>query len=95
MRNNVVFTNVPEDNASGSEPVEITERKLRKHLQDALKIAKETTDSIRFERVYRSPGHLVTGKLRSIIAKITFFKDREFVRKQWKELRGTAFLMYE
>lgn len=95
MRNNLVFTNVPEDNASGSGPVEVTERKLRQHLQDALKIAKETAESIRFERVHRSPGHPVTGKVRSIIAKFTYFKDRDFVRKQWKELRGTAFHMYE
>lgn len=95
MRNNLVFTNIPEDTAGGNESVEATERKLRQHFQDALKIAKETADSIRFERVHRSPGYPVPGKLRTIVAKFTFFKDREFVRKQWKELRGTTFHMYE
>jgi hypothetical protein len=33
IRNNLIFTNVPEDNSSGNEPTEVTERKLRKHLQ--------------------------------------------------------------
>ena len=82
MRNNSVFTYIPEDNSSGSEPPEVTERKLRNHLEEKLKIAKETADAMRFERVLRSPSHPVHGKVRNIIAKLTFFKDRELVRKQ-------------
>ena len=95
MRNNLVFTNVPEDNAGGNGSGEATERRLLQHLQDALKVAKETADSIRFERVHRSPGYPVPGKVRTIVAKFTYFKDREFVRKQWKELRDTAFHMFK
>ncbi|XP_052784275.1 uncharacterized protein LOC128220063 [Mya arenaria] len=86
MRNNLVFTEVPEDNTSGSEAAEATERKLRQHLQDAFKIAREMAESIWFERVHRSPGAPVTGKIRNIVAKFTFFKDREMVRKSWKQL---------
>ncbi|XP_060554240.1 homeobox protein unc-42-like [Ruditapes philippinarum] len=85
MRNNLIFTNVPEDNSSGNETTEVTERKLRKHLQDALKVAKETADSIRLERVHRSPGQPIPGKTRTIVAKFTFFKDRELIRRQWKK----------
>ncbi|XP_052286605.1 uncharacterized protein LOC127882142 [Dreissena polymorpha] len=95
MRNNLVFTNIPEDNSTGSEPPEVTERKLRNHLEEKLKIAKETADAMRFERVHRSPSHPVHGKVRNIIAKFTFFKDRELVRKQWKHLTGTNYQMHE
>ena len=95
MRNNLIFTNVPEDNSSGNESAEVTERRLRDHLHEKLKIAKETAESIRFERVHRSPGHPITGKVRTIVAKFTFFKDREMVRNLWKNLSGTRFQMFE
>ncbi|XP_052222380.1 uncharacterized protein LOC127838566 [Dreissena polymorpha] len=95
MRNNLVFTNIPEDNSTGSEPPEVTERKLRNDLEEKLKIAKETADAMRFERVHRSPSHPVHGKVRNIIAKFTFFKDRELVRKQWKHLTGTNYQIHE
>ncbi|KAH3824634.1 hypothetical protein DPMN_126471 [Dreissena polymorpha] len=62
MRNNLVFTNIPEDNSTGSEPPEVTERELRNHLEEKLKIAKETADAMRFERVHRSPSHPVHGQ---------------------------------
>ncbi|XP_060605464.1 uncharacterized protein LOC132757979 [Ruditapes philippinarum] len=95
MRNNLIFTNVPEDNSSGNEPTEVTERKLRKHLMEALKVAKETADNIRLERVHRSPGQPIPGKTRTIVAKFTFFKDRELIRRQWKHLNDTPYKMYE
>lgn len=95
MRNNLIFTNITEDNSSGLESYETTEKLLRQHLQDKLWIAKEMAESIRFERVHRSPGHTISGKVRNIVAKFIYFKDREFVRKQWKHISGTKFSMYE
>lgn len=95
MRNNLIFTNIPEESGTDIEAAEVTERKLRQHLQSTLKIAKETADRIRFERVHRTPGHRIPGKTRSIVAKFSFFQDRELVRRQWKELRGTNFHMFE
>jgi predicted nucleic acid-binding Zn-ribbon protein len=95
MRNNLVFTNVAEDNSSGNETYEATEKKLRQHLQDALKISKETAESIRFERVHRTPGQPIVGKVRNIVAKFTYFQDRERVRREWKHLKGTSFHMFE
>ncbi|KAH3707387.1 hypothetical protein DPMN_066792 [Dreissena polymorpha] len=56
------------------------------HLHDALKLAKETVSGIRFERVHRSPGQPVPGRVRTIVAKFTYFQDRELLRKQWKSL---------
>ncbi|XP_052217926.1 uncharacterized protein LOC127835529 [Dreissena polymorpha] len=95
MRNNLIFTGVTEDNSTGNEPPEVTERKLRQHLQDAFKIAHEVVDTIRFERVHRSPGSPISGKVRNIVAKFTFFKERETVRKLWKELDGTLYRVFE
>ena len=37
MRNNLIFTNIPDDNSSGNESREITEKKLRNHLHEAVK----------------------------------------------------------
>lgn len=67
MRNNLIFKRVQEDNTNGNEAPEITERKLRQHLQDAFKITREIVDSIRFERVHRSPGYPIAGKVRNIV----------------------------
>ncbi|KAH3888548.1 hypothetical protein DPMN_012584 [Dreissena polymorpha] len=76
MRNNLILTGIPEVNG---ETAKVTETKLREHLQNAMKIAKEVVDSIQLERVHRSPGHPTPGKTRSIVAKFDFFKDREAV----------------
>jgi hypothetical protein len=90
-----MFTSVPEDNASGNETPEVTERKIRQHLEDDFHIARELVDSIKFERVHRSPGAPTAGKVRNIVAKFSYFKDREMVRKRWKELDGTVFRVFE
>jgi len=95
MRNNLIFTGVVEDNTTGNEQPEITERKLRQHLQDAFKIARDVVDSIKFERVHRSPGSPTPGKVRNIVAKFTFFKERELVRKLWKQLDGSVYRVFE
>ncbi|KAH3779206.1 hypothetical protein DPMN_180688 [Dreissena polymorpha] len=95
MRNNLIFTSVSEDNICGNESPEVTERKLRQHLHDALKLAKETVSGIRCERVHRSPGQPVPGRVRTIVAKFTYFQDLELVGKKWKSLAGTNFKMYE
>lgn len=92
MRNNLVFTGVTE---ADNESYEQTETKLRQHLVDAMKLTKETVNSIRFERVHRSPSEPQPDRIRSIIAKFTYFKDRETVRKQWKSLSGTTYNVFE
>ena len=84
MRNNLIFTNIPEHNSRANESKEITEKKLRYNFHEALKIAKDVADNIKFERAHGSPGHTVHGKVRTVVATYTFFKDREIVRRQWK-----------
>lgn len=93
MRNNLIFTGVPE--VGNNENYEQTEVILRQHLTDAMKLTKEVVNNIRFERVHRSPSEPKPGRIRSIVAKFTFFKDREIVRKQWKELSGTKYNVFE
>ena len=95
MRNNLLFTGIEEDASSGNEPPATTERKLREHLIQKLKVARETVEAMRFERVHRTPSQPVRGKVRTIVAKFTFFKDRETVRRQWPELQGTNFSVFE
>ncbi|XP_052225006.1 uncharacterized protein LOC127840635 [Dreissena polymorpha] len=95
MRNNLVFTSVPEANGNGNETPETTEAKLRQHLVSAFKLTEEVATSIKFERVHRSPGMPLHGKVRNIVAKFTFFKDRDMVRKRWKELDGTAYRVFQ
>ena len=53
IRNNSVFTNVPESAIEGQ--VE-TEEKIRNHLVENMRIAKEQVEKISFERVYIMVG---------------------------------------
>lgn len=91
MRNNLIFTNIPE---STMESAVETEEKIRKHLHEKMKLAKEQADQMGFERVHRK-GQKEPGRIRHIVAKFTLFKDREYVRKQWKTLDGTNYNVFE
>lgn len=91
MRNNLVFGNIFE--APSETPAE-TEDILRGFMEKELEIAKDIVDSFQFERVHRM-GAKSGSKKRNIVAKFTLFKEREFVRKQWKHLQGTNFFMHE
>ena len=91
MRSNLVFTNVPESAIEGQ--VE-TEENVRNHLRDKMKIAKEQVEKISFERVHIM-GAKQNGRIRNIVAKFTLFKEREYVRKQWKTLEGSNYNVYE
>ena len=92
MRNKLMFGGIPEPSAGTTED---TENTLRTFLHEKMKLAKEEAASIRLERVHRSPGSPVHGKTRNIVAKFSYFKDREMVRKKWKELDGTGFTVFE
>lgn len=95
MRNNLIFSGIPEDNSTGSETPAVTERKLRDFLHEKMKIARETVDALRLERVHRMPSQPIAGRVRNVVARFAFFKDREAVRQQWPELKGTQFYVNE
>lgn len=40
-------------------------------------------------------GPKVNGRPRTIVAKFTLHKEREYVRKQWKALAGTPYFVNE
>ncbi|KAH3722076.1 hypothetical protein DPMN_065027 [Dreissena polymorpha] len=77
MRNNLIFTGLSEDSSNGSEPPETTEKRLRQHLHDACKVARDVADSIKFERVHRSPSSPISGKVRN--------SDKTYIFQEQKE----------
>lgn len=91
MRNNLLFTNIPE---APSEKYEDTENILRQFMVKEMKVAQDLVDKISFERVHRM-GNKTNGRSRNIVAKFTLFKERELVRKQWKALSGTPYFVNE
>ena len=87
MRNNLIFGNIEE---SATRVFEDSEEIIRQFLHDKMKIAKDLVESTNFEQVHRI-GQRSDRKRRTIVAKFASFKDREYVRKQWKTLQGTKF----
>lgn len=92
MRNNLMFSNIPEDI---NETNERTEAIVRHFIVDKLKIAHDLVKDMQFERVHRIGQPRADGKIRQIIAKFTLFKDREAVRKERKNLKDTNFFISE
>lgn len=91
MRNNLIFSNIPELNGESNDEAEA---KIKEFIHDKMKVAKEQVDKIVFERVHRV-GPYVQGRNRNIVAKFHEYKEKEFVRKQGKTLQGTQFHVFE
>ena len=83
MRNNLVFSGIKEEKNELSEQ---TERKLRDFLVDKLHMAHEAVKQLYFDRVHRFGSRSNTMIYRRIVAKFTFYKQREVVRKLRKNL---------
>jgi len=91
MRNNLIFVNIPE---SSPEATENCEELVKTFILEKLNVANELVDKIVFDRAHRmGPG--AKGTCRKIVTRFRDFKDREFVRKQWKTLEGTDFAVHE
>ena len=90
MRDNLLFTNIDETENDKKDTEEVLNEWLDKYMG---------ITNIAFERVHRlqikhtRPGE--EKKPRTIVAKFTFFKDREKVRKASRRLKGTKFGMHE
>ena len=66
-----------------------TEESLRNFLHKEMKISSEDLEGIQFERVHRLPKRPNKDKKqapRPIIAKMTFFQDKEFIKSHIKNL---------
>ena len=84
-RNNIKFFGIQDDD---HESPKDTERKLRQFLQKEMKIPSGELEDIEFERVYRIPTRPKEdkGQPRPIIAKVSFFQDKEFIKSCIKNL---------
>ena len=84
-RNNIKFFGIHDDD---HESPKDTERKLRQFLQKEMKIPSGELEDIEFERVHRIPTRPKEDKTqpRPIIAKVSFFQDKEFIKSRIKNL---------
>ncbi|KAH3723575.1 hypothetical protein DPMN_049366 [Dreissena polymorpha] len=81
MQNYLIFVGETEDNSTGNEAPEVTQEKLRQHLKEAFNIAGDVVDSIKFERVYRSPGHRYQAKNGILLPNLLFTKIEKWCVK--------------
>jgi len=91
MRSNLLFSNIPEVAPGVNEDAEAV---VKVFLVEKMKVAKDAVYQMVMERVHRI-GPKQHGRCRKIVAKFLQFKDKEFVRKQWKTLEGTPFYVSE
>ncbi|WAR03198.1 hypothetical protein MAR_009756, partial [Mya arenaria] len=91
MRNNLVFSNIAEGH--NEKPFQ-TEDILRGFMRQEMDISSETVQNFKFERVHRT-GQPNRGGKRNIVAKFSFFKDRECVRRSRDALKGSSFFVNE
>ena len=89
MRDNLIFSNIPEKE---NETPDVTEHILREFLEVNLKMEKQDVTNIRFDRVHRIHGQ---RKPRAIVAKFCDFKQRQIVRGKSRALKGTNYYINE
>ena len=68
-----------------------TEKLVRSMMEEKMKISREDMNEIRFERVHRLPTRRNprSTNTRPVIAKFSFYQDKEFVWSKVKNLKGT------
>ena len=83
--NNIKFFGIKDDDYES--PKE-TEGVLRQFLHKEMKIPSDELGEIEFERVHRIPTRPKENKKqpRPIIAKVSFFQDKEFIKSRIKNL---------
>ena len=87
-RNNLIFYNIPE---MRKESIATTETLLYTFLGQNLDMAEEETNEIPIERVHRLGKIREDNKLRPIIAKFSFHKDKERILSSARTLAGTNY----
>lgn len=90
-RESIKIFNLPE--IRGETPRD-TEELVRSMFEEKMNISKEDVDEIRFERVHRLPtrnnSNRGPAKPRPIIAKFSFYQDKQFVWSSVKNLKDTG-----
>lgn len=86
MRDNLVFSGIPENNE------ENTEATIKNFILKNLKLPADTVNNISFHRAHRLGGRRQEGQRpRPIVVKFVHFKQKELVKGRGRELRGTDF----
>lgn len=88
MRDNLIFSGLPETNNENPETV------VKEFMKTQLKIPPETLRNITFHRVHRF-GKSTNASHRPIVAKFEHFQDKLLVKSKGKELKGTKFGLNE
>lgn len=87
MRDNLIFTGIPEP-STDDEP----EKAVKDFMVKQLKLPTETVDNITFHRVHRLGLKLNNPtRPRPIIVKFEHYKQKELVRQQGRQLKGTHY----
>lgn len=89
-RENIKIFNLPE--IRGETPSD-TEALVKSMFEEKMNISKEDVDEIRFERVHRLPtrrNQTNPNKPRPVIAKFSFYQDKQFVWSSVKNLKDTG-----
>ena len=89
MRDNLLFSNIPE---TQNETSKDTEHILRQFLKTDLRMEETQINSVKFDRVHRIAGSRTP---RVIVAKFNEYQQRQLVRGMSKNLRGTNFYINE
>ena len=85
----MIFYGIPEEMNENSAK---TESLLFSFLEDELKLKEDDIDGISIERAHRLGKRNANGeKLRPIIAKFSFYKNKELILSNARSLAGTVF----
>jgi len=88
-RNNLIFYGIPEE---VNETSKKTESLLYSFLDNELKIKEDDIDGVWIERAHRLGKRNASGeKPRPIIAKFSFYKNKELILSNARTLAGTVF----
>ena len=82
MRDNLLFFNIPQSQDEDCAAIVMNFCKEKLHIENA--------ETIRLDRAHRI-GKRQPNKTRPIVIKFNFHQDKENVRKQAKQLKGTNF----
>lgn len=89
MRDNLVFTGIPEQTPDDPE------KSVKDFMIKQLKLPAETVQNITFHRVHRIRSKNNNNRPRAIIAKFEHYKHKELVQRQGKQLKGTNYGLNE
>ena len=90
MRNNLIFSNIPETQGETNEQVE-SKIKVLNFIFEKMKVAKEVVDRMSFDRVHRMGPH-IDGKLVTLLPSFMNIRRKSLCVSRGKHYRELSFL---